>query len=82
MRPHDAILAALQRASDALVIASDGQLAANRAMIDAFAASHRAHTEHEDLRESVARLERLVLDQSADLRALRQRLDAGGGGVG
>lgn len=62
MTPHDAITDALERASAGLVAASDGLLAANRAMIDAFAANRAAHVDREDLRDTVARLERLVLD--------------------
>jgi predicted nucleic acid-binding Zn-ribbon protein len=37
-----------------------------------------AWEEHEDLRETVARLESLVVAQGQDLRALRERLDRGG----
>lgn len=40
-------------------------------------AALNAHDEREDLRETVARLETLVIAQGNDLRALRERLDRG-----
>ncbi len=41
-------------------------------------AAMEARNEHEDLRETVARLESLVIAQGQDLRALRERLENGG----
>jgi len=38
-------------------------------------ASKKAREEHGDLRDTVAQLEKLVLELQADIRALRQRLN-------
>jgi len=78
---HADVRAALRRASDALIVVSDGLIATNRAMVDAFEASEAAAAEHArvtdeqgDLRETVARLETLILEQGKEIRQLRADL--------
>jgi hypothetical protein len=74
----DDIDTGLQQVADGLRLAVDGFTA----VVDA---SRRGRREHEDLTETVHRLERLVLEQQRDLkslrdevRALRERLNGGG----
>ncbi len=55
------LLDSLKQATENLVAAIDSALAANE--------------EHEDLRETVQRLENLVIAQGQDIRALRDRLE-------
>lgn len=75
----------LKETAAALVQASEANQQANLALQRAGAgitkmadAAMDAREEHEDLRETVARLEHLVIAQGADLRAMRERLDRGG----
>jgi len=58
----------LVRATEGLVLATDGVKRLAEAVL-------AAQEEHEDLRETVHRLESLVIAQGEDLRALRARLD-------
>jgi len=60
----------LKQVAEGLILANEGV----KKMADAVLA---ARDEHEDLRETVARLESLVVAQGLDLRALRERLDSG-----
>jgi hypothetical protein len=60
----------LKQVADGLILANEGI----KHLADAVLA---APDEHEDLRETVARLESLVIGQGQDLRALRDRLDSG-----
>jgi hypothetical protein len=58
---------AMKQTADGLIMANEGiKLMADAAL--------RANQEHEDLRETVQRLEALVIEQGADLRALRDEL--------
>jgi hypothetical protein len=58
-----------------LAQATGGLQTAIEGLVRVVEASRHAHEEHEDLRDSVARLEKLVMEQGADLRALRARLE-------
>jgi hypothetical protein len=58
---------AMKQTADGLIMANEGI----KRMADA---ALRANEEHEDLRETVQRLEALVMKQGADLRALRDDL--------
>jgi hypothetical protein len=69
---------AMHRAQEALVHAHGETVIAVTAMSTALDKIIEAHDEHEDLRETVHRLEALVLGQSRDLKALRERLNGGG----
>lgn len=60
----------LKQVADGLILANQGV----KQLADAVLA---ARDEHEDLRETVARLESLVVAEGQDLRALRERLDRG-----
>jgi hypothetical protein len=60
----------LKQVADGLILANEGV----KHVADAVLA---ARDEHEDLRETVARLESLVVAQGQDLRAMRDRLDSG-----
>ena len=69
---------ALARAHEAMARANEAMARANAGLTRAGEAGLRANEEHEDLRDTVARLEKLVLEQSNDIRALRERLNGGG----
>jgi hypothetical protein len=60
----------LKQVAEGLILANEGV----KKMADAVLAGR---DEHEGLRETVARLESLVVAQGLDLRALRERLDSG-----
>jgi hypothetical protein len=62
------VFEALKQTAEGVVQAMEGV----KKMADAVLA---ARDEHEDLRETVHRLEGLVMTQGQDLRALRDRLD-------
>ena len=70
IRTNEGIL----RANEAIVYANEGLVHANEGVKRMADASLHAHEEHEDLRETVRRLEVLVIQQSADIRALRDEL--------
>jgi len=59
----------LKQVAEGLIVANEGI----KALADAVLA---ARDEDEDLRETVLRLESLVVAQGNDLRALRERLDS------
>jgi hypothetical protein len=60
------------------LVAANGEIQeAGAAIVRATNAALTAKEEHEDLRETVARLESLVTAQGHDLRAMRDRLDRG-----
>jgi ABC-type transporter Mla subunit MlaD len=67
------VILSLQRVTDGLIIASDGLVQANNAMKSAFEATLAAQDEHEDLRDTVHRLEGLVIQLSTEIRELRDR---------
>ncbi len=67
----------LKDAAQHLMAASSEIQQAGAALVRAADAALRAKDEHEDLRETVARLEGLVIAQGQDLRAMRERLDGG-----
>lgn len=76
------VFAAMKETAAALVEASEANQRANEALQRAGAgiakmadAAMEAREEHEDLRVTVGRLETLVIAQTADIRALRERLD-------
>ena len=56
---------------------ADGLILANQGIKNLADAVLAARDEHEDLRETVARLESLVIAQGQDIRAMRERLDRG-----
>lgn len=60
--------------AEAMKQTADGLIRANEGIKRMADAALRANLEHEDLRETVQRLEALVVEQSADLRALRDEL--------
>ena len=60
----------LQQAAEGLQQAIGGWVAASDAI-------RRGRDEYGDLRESVAELQRIVLQQSAEIRELRDRLNGG-----
>lgn len=62
------VFEAMKQTADGLILANEGI----KKMADAVLS---ARDEHEDLRETVHRLESLVIAQGQDLRALRDRLD-------
>jgi len=62
------VFEAMKQTAEGLILANEGI----KKMADAVL---NARDEHEDLRETVARLESLVIAQGQDLRALRERLD-------
>ena len=61
----------------ALVEASAASARAGEGLNKMADAALHAEGEHEDLRETVARLESLVISQGQDIRAMRDRLDRG-----
>jgi uncharacterized phage infection (PIP) family protein YhgE len=62
---------------DALKQTAEGVVQAMEGVKKMADAALHAQDEHEDLRETVARLESLVISQGDDLRAMRDRLDRG-----
>ncbi len=69
----DALLKAtreMQTAHGFLVQASEAMQRAGQHLTDAFTAIASTRDEHEDLRETTARLEHLVMDQGAEVRRL------------
>jgi hypothetical protein len=56
---------------------ADGLILANQGIKNLADAVLAARDEHEDLRETVHRLESLVIAQGQDIRAMRERLDRG-----
>ena len=65
----------LKAAAQHLMAASSEIHLAGAAIVRVTEAALKAKDEHEDLRETVHRLESLVIAQGQDLRALRERLD-------
>jgi hypothetical protein len=61
----------LVTAHEALVQAGEAQQHAGQHLTDALTAVMSARDEHEDLRETVGRLEHLVMDLAVEVRALR-----------
>jgi hypothetical protein len=68
----------MKQVADGLIQAGDGLIHANQAMKTVLDAALAARDEHEDLRDTVARLGSLVIAQGQDMRATRDRLDRGG----
>jgi hypothetical protein len=68
--PFRPVFEGLKQVADGLILANQGI----KNLADAVLA---ARDEHEDLRETVARLEGLVIAQGQDIRAMRERLDRG-----
>ena len=64
------VFESMKEVADGLILANQGI----KRLADAVLA---ARDEHEDLRETVGRLESLVIAQGQDLRAMRDRLDRG-----
>jgi predicted nucleic acid-binding Zn-ribbon protein len=62
---------------DGLRQVADGLILANQGIKNLADAVLAARDEHEDLRETVHRLESLVIAQGQDIRAMRERLDRG-----
>ena len=65
---------ALRKASGHLTAATNSMIAANNSFGEVIDAAIAANEEHEDLRETVNRLEQLVIEQGNDIRALRAEL--------
>jgi hypothetical protein len=72
------VFEAMKETAVALVEASAANARAGEGLKKMADAALHAQDEHEDLRETVARLESLVIAQGQDLRAMRERLDRGG----
>jgi hypothetical protein len=75
------MLEAIKHTAETLIRANEGTKETNEAILEANEGIKRtadaalaARDEHEDLRETVGRLETLVIAQSADIRALRDEL--------
>ena len=67
----------MKQVAEGLIQVNNGLIYANegyKKLADALVATR---DEHEDLRQTVARLESLVIAQGQDLRAMRDRLDRG-----
>lgn len=62
---------------DGLKQADEGRDEVMRGLEEAWAARKDLHGEMVELRESIDQLQRLVLDQGQELRALRDRLEGG-----
>jgi hypothetical protein len=62
---------------DGLRQVADGLILANQGIKNLADAVLAARDGHEDLRETVHRLESLVVAQGQDIRAMRERLDRG-----
>jgi predicted nucleic acid-binding Zn-ribbon protein len=58
----------MKRVADGLIQANEGIKQMADAVLD-------ARDEHEDLKETIARLEGLIVAQGEDLRALRRRIE-------
>lgn len=71
------VFEAMKETAVALVEASQAIARAGDGLQKMAAAALHAQEEHEDLRETVHRLESLVVAQGADIRALRERLNGG-----
>jgi hypothetical protein len=69
-------LEGLQTCAQHLMTASQEIQQAGAALVQVTTAALHAKDEHEDLRETVDRLERLVLEQGTDIRALRLDVQA------
>jgi uncharacterized phage infection (PIP) family protein YhgE len=67
----------LNQTADGLIAASDGLIAANRGIKKTVEAALQASEDHEDLRETVQRLEGLVMNQTQEIQQLRERLNGG-----
>jgi X-X-X-Leu-X-X-Gly heptad repeat protein len=68
MDPFQPMIEGLQRATNGLVQANAGLVEASTGIAQLAEAMRGAYQEHEDMRETIQRLERLVLD-------LRDRID-------
>lgn len=64
----------LMAASAAIATASDAINAAGAALVRTVDAVLHAKHEHEDLRETVGRLEHLIIEQGGEIHAMRQEL--------
>lgn len=62
---------------EALKQTAEGTVQAMEGVKKMAEAALHARDEHEDLRETVGRLEHLVMAQGQELRAMRERLDRG-----
>src|SRR4030095_3000797 len=77
MNPHFQLaLQALQRASEHMIAASNAMQDSHAAMTEAIREVLNANGEHNDLRETVERLETTVLAQTAEIQALRAEVAA------
>jgi chromosome segregation ATPase len=77
MNPHfQQALQALQRASEHLIVASNAMHDSHAALTEAIREVLNANSEHNDLRETVERLQTTVLAQTADIQALRVEVAA------
>ena len=72
------VFEAMKETAVALVEASQAVARAGEGLKKMADAALHAQDEHEDLRETVHRLESLVITQGQDLRAMRERLDRNG----
>ncbi|MBI4266021.1 MAG: hypothetical protein HY657_16725 [Acidobacteria bacterium] len=67
----------LKQTAEALIVANEAMARANEGIKRAVDAALAAKNAHEDLRETVHRLEALVLEQGREIRALRDDLRRG-----
>jgi hypothetical protein len=70
--PFDDLADALRETAQGFARTNDALMAAALGLARAVEASRDARTERSDLRETVHRLEELVMQLAADVRALRQ----------
>jgi hypothetical protein len=84
---YDDLFDGLKRASEHLVAASNHMVAAHASQREAMTelvsvadAALHAHSEEQDFRETVARLEGLVMELVRDVRILREQKNGGPGG--
>ena len=62
-------------ATQQVVVAANEVAAANTAIHHAIKAARAAQAEHEDIRETVNRLEQLLIARGQELRALREQIE-------
>jgi len=67
----------LKETADALIVANQALVAAGTAIKKTVDAALQVHTDYEDVRETVHRLETIVLQQSAQIRLLTDRMNGG-----
>ncbi len=65
----------IQQATEGIILATEGLLQTGNSLESAADAAMASYEEQEDLRETINRLEGLVLEQGAEIRAIRAQLN-------